>query len=347
MDTALVRKWLTNLGHPERLADPEMRALLRAHGHPATGSPIDVGRAAMRLLEDAVDALASGPGAPAGGPLPHRVLTTCFVERTKNRAAAARLGMSERQLSRERSRAVELVAAQLRAPLRRPAAAPPALPRPLLARPGLEAELEEAVRSRGFVRVGGAPGCGKTVLVAAHAERRARVFWHDGGAGLAAVLFELGEHLAPEDPALATYLRGSLPRPDLGLAARIALAGLAGRDRLLVFDDPAPAVRPFVSAIVVRVPDARVVEIGRGHADVDVPAFTLAETAALVDMHGAGAGRQVAAVLHSWTGGNPGLVAGAAHRLATRPPRTNEVLGGRALLLTNLRGLTRAARRAA
>ena len=46
----------------------------------------------------------------------YRVLVTCFVRGMKMSRAAARLGISERQLSRERSRAIQLLRSELRSP---------------------------------------------------------------------------------------------------------------------------------------------------------------------------------------------------------------------------------------
>ncbi|MDQ3951680.1 MAG: hypothetical protein M3279_01770, partial [Actinomycetota bacterium] len=142
VDETATRRWLAHLARPERLADAQMRALLRAHGRDASGSPAEVGGAAVRLIEDAVEALRPPPGTSPAQALPHRVLATCFLGGAKNRQAAGALGVSERQLSRERSRAISLLAAQLVPPSGAgSSAAPPALPDPLLPRAGLSDEL--------------------------------------------------------------------------------------------------------------------------------------------------------------------------------------------------------------
>ena len=355
VDVARVRRWLTDLPRPERLADPHMRALLRAHGLPADGPPLEAGRAAARLLRDAVDALA-----PTG--LPHRVLETCFVAGVKSRGAAARLGLSERQLSRERTRAIRLLAAQLTpVDARVPCGAPPRLPDPFLARPRLADALATALRVHRRVRVTGEPGCGKTTLVAAHAAASpASAFWYRpgprGADGLPAFLFDLGEHLAPDEPSLASYVRGALPRLDVGLATRVALAGLARRDRMLVLDDAAAsgdAVASFLAEALARLPQLTVVEIGGAvpcHACLAVPPFDTGEARAFLDLAGVVVDDAVVAWLHAWTGGNARLVSAATGWLAGRAGGRvplEDALRRRSLAMTAVRGMTGAARGAA
>lgn len=353
VDLARARWWLTNLARPERLADPHMRALLRAHGRTAEGSPLEVGRAGARLLADAVAGLATTG-------LPHRVLETCFVEGLKSRAAAARLGLSERQLSRERSRAISLLVEHLApAPGRVPCGDPPPLPEPFLARPHVARRLADELRARRRVRVTGVPGSGKTALVAAHAaESSARVFWYRPGprghAELPALLFDLGEHLARDDPSLAAYVRGTLPALDVALATRIALAGLARRERLLVFDDSggiASDVDSFLCEAVERLPSLSVVEIGTATGDrpcVAVPPLDPEEARAYLGLAGLPGDEELVAHLHAWTGGNARLVAAAASWLA-RPEdarRLEDALRSRSAVVVTMRGMTGAARRA-
>lgn len=360
VDETLARRWLSNLTRPERLADPEMRALLRAHGRDAGASPIEAGRAAASLLEDAIEALRPPPGARASQRLPHRVLTTCFLEGTKSRQAAGLLGLSERQLSRERSRAISLLSAQLVPPqAAAPAAAPPALPDPMLARPCLSEDLADALRAHRRVCVAGPAGAGKTVLVAALAAATPRTFWHRVAPGsrrvMPSLVFDLGEHLAPEDPALSRYVRTSLPDLDAGLATRLALAALAGAPRLLVLDGwgdgPVdPLVDAFLDEVAARLPLAAIVTIAReprGGPIVHVPPFDLAEVRALVALHGARADERLTAELHSWTEGQGRAVGAAAAWLGRRHDAcaVREALRGQPSLSTNLRGLAGAARR--
>jgi hypothetical protein len=359
VDEARVRRWLVNLARPELLADAEMTALLHAHGRGASGSPVEVGRAGVLLLSDAVDSLAPPEGSPAAAALPYRVLRTCFVEGVKNSVAAERLGLSERQLSRERARAVALLATHL-APPASPGGGglPPPLPAPFLPRPGLAAALQDATRCSRRVHVTGPDGSGKTTLVAAHARSvGAGVFWCRAGLrsddGLPALLFELGEHLVPHDASLASYVRGALPDVDVGLATRIAIAALAGRERLLVLDGwgegPAGRVDAFLDEAAARLP-LTVVTIARrpshGRVSVHVPGFSATEVGDLLALHGVTADPTVVAALQKWSAGNPRLVAAAAGWLATGAGAPlKRALRRRSLLLTNLRGLARASRR--
>ena len=348
VDVTRARWWLTNLSRPERLSDPHLAALLRAHGRSAGGSPLEAGRAGARLLLDAIEGL-------AGAGLPYRVLRTCFVDGVKSRQAATRLGLSERQLSRERSRAIALLVAQL-APrdARVPCGAPPPLPEPFLHRPYLARALAAALHTERRVLVSGPPGSGKTVLVAAYAASAGvRTFWYRGSAGLPALLFDLGEHLEHDDPSLAAYVRGALPDIDEGLATRIALAGLARRDRLLVLDDVTAlgvAIESFLAEALVRLPRTSIVEIGTASAArpcVWVPPFDLDETRALLGLAGAHPGDDVLEGLHAWTAGNARLVALASSWLCDAPGARaplEDALRRRSAAVTALRGMTGAAR---
>lgn len=105
MDEARLRRWLVRLRRPDQLADEAMSHLLRAFGrHPDTASPTAVGQAGAALLMEAIARLKRDEGAPWDRQLPFVILTKCFVERSKAWQAAGDLGMSERQLSRERDR---------------------------------------------------------------------------------------------------------------------------------------------------------------------------------------------------------------------------------------------------
>lgn len=358
VDEARVRGWLANLTRPELLADVHMRALLRAHGRAAPASPLEAGRAATQLISDAVQSLSPASGPP---PLTYRVLRTCFLEGVKNRQAAARLGLSERQLSRERSRAIRLLAAQLGAVAGTAGEGPPRVPVPFLARPRLDHSLTDALSSTRRVSVEGPPGCGKTSLVAAHAgSSPATVFWHrvapGAAARLPAILFELGEHVACDDPALAAYVRAALPALDIALATRIALAALGVKPRLLVIDGAGRvdrALDAFLDELVARLPSAQVVVVGgaaRGAARVLVPPFSPPETRDLLALAGVAPDVRTAAAVHTWTGGNVRLVAGAARWLVASPnarAALDDALGRGGSLLPNLRALTRAVTRRA
>lgn len=328
-DVAATRRWLADLGRPERLATPEMRVLLRAHGRPAPAPALEAGRAAAQLLEDAIETLDPGDGSSRAERLPYRVLRTCFVDGTKNARAATLLGLSERQLSRERTRAVELLAAALAPPHAAGSASPPPLPSPFLARPGVAADLLDALRAHRRVHVCGPCGSGKTVVVAALAVAwRGRTFWHRATrrTGIASLLFELGDHLAPDDPSLAEYVRRSLPRPASDLGTTIALAALGGRERMLVLDgyDGDPEVDAFLDDAVARLPQTAVVTIGRTRrrgAGVTVPPLDRDELAALLALNGLEPRPDVVEELHRWTRGNARIAALVAGWMARATPR--------------------------
>src|SRR5688500_2626180 len=110
----MVRRWLRLLSDPNRLNSPEVRSLLAAHGRlPSSNTSQDIGRAAARFLKETIGHLKPPPGAPERDALPYRVLVTCFVDGTKLSKAAMQLELSERQLSRERSRAISLLVERL------------------------------------------------------------------------------------------------------------------------------------------------------------------------------------------------------------------------------------------
>ncbi|MFN2587581.1 MAG: hypothetical protein ABR613_05650 [Actinomycetota bacterium] len=342
LDDEAVRRWLTNLRRPDRLDDALLGQLLYAHGRDALTPGARRGRAAAALLRDKIESLRPRDGAPPAEALPYRVLKTCFVDGAKSYQAAARLGLSERQMSRERSRAIALLTAELRDVPRHAPAAPA---RPLVARPRLVARLEAAVAEGPRVHVAGAPGNGKTSLVAAWAAAtQDGFFWHtnpphlDGG--LVCLLYELGDHLAPIDPTLASYLRAALPAPDAGLAARIALAALQRGPRLLVLDgfDAARAgdgVVAFLDAVAARLPSTKIVTVGRGPAPpaipcLIVPAFTVAEVAAVLALRGVRDEGVLAPRVHAWTGGNARVGDAAAAWLASATPHSTRALLGAA-----------------
>ena len=109
-----VRHWLANFHIPEALADDAMRTLLRAHGRPCTASVIQVANEASALILDRITSLVPPRGAPSYTWRPYAVLVSYARGDTVARAAI-RLGMSERQVSRERARAVALLRGELQA----------------------------------------------------------------------------------------------------------------------------------------------------------------------------------------------------------------------------------------
>lgn len=360
-----LRRWLGNLRRPDRLDDPALRALLAGHGRGSAGGGLRAGRAAADLLRDKIESLRPPDDAPTSEALPYRVLRTCFVDGAKSYQAAARLGLSERQLSRERSRAISLLAAELFVPH---AATGDGADRRWLARPALAAALA-GLRSRGpRVHVTGASGAGKSVLVAEHLAAAPAAFRHaparHAARGLPALLFELGEHLAPEDPSLASYFRAALAAPRYDLATDIALAALSRAPRLLVVDGidhepPGGGIESFLSEAAVRLPSPSIVTVGRGAAPrgvpaLEVPPLEVAEVSALLELRGADGDAHVARRLREWTRGNAALVDAAATWLAAGPdgaPGARDALVRAAadldVVVPNLAGLMWAARRTA
>ncbi|HEV2756834.1 MAG TPA: hypothetical protein VG318_13790 [Actinomycetota bacterium] len=105
-----VRWWLTNLQKGRSLFDPELIACVRAHGHAVAGrTRAEVAAAAEQFLRSRIEALRAPKGASTHDQMPHAVLTLCFLEGWKASHAAKRLGLSERQMSRERSRAIAML----------------------------------------------------------------------------------------------------------------------------------------------------------------------------------------------------------------------------------------------
>ncbi|MDQ3957955.1 MAG: hypothetical protein M3273_06485 [Actinomycetota bacterium] len=278
------------------------------------------------MLTERIEALR---GPDRGGGITYLVLRTCFVDGAKSFQAAARLGLSERQVSRERSRGISLLLSELAPPASATARTPPLPPvEHVVPRPALLQKLARAVERARHVRVVGGPGVGKTSLVAyfaAYARARESVFWYTVrphvNADLTALLFDLGEHLAATGATeLGEYVGRSLPSPDPALGTRLALKALDGASRLLVFDDfhaaeSSHGLRAFVLEATARLPDLRVVTIERslhgsaGEAVVEVGRFTRDETGAFLGHAGARCDDGFAGSIHSVTGGDPRLLA--------------------------------------
>jgi ATP/maltotriose-dependent transcriptional regulator MalT len=342
-----VRRWLSLLRQPDRLSGPDVAALLRARGRlPAAGSPIAVGHAARDMLVQAIDRLRPADDGPKQQALPYLVLKTCFVDGAKHTSAADRLGMSPRQLTRERARAIRLLSAELTA-----SAAPPAEtgtyraePIPAIAsflpRPGVTRELGELLATHHLVHVHGPKGAGKTSLVAelaADTARRTPVFWYRFRTGVnttfGAFSFELAEYLRSQQrPALAEYIAEALPAPDAGIVSRLAMRDLTETSQLVVLDDchvveDGSAIFGFTEEAVVRLPELRVVTVGR-HRDAHLrvgtayalPAMTRLETQTLLAQLGVRTGPTMAESVHAWTEGLPHLVTLAASWLKAEAP---------------------------
>jgi ATP/maltotriose-dependent transcriptional regulator MalT len=348
---AAVRRWLSSLGQPAPLPDPELIALLTAHGRlPAPPAALAVGEALRDLIVQAIDRLRPAAGVPRAQQLPHIVLTMCFVEGVKWVSAADRLGISPRQLTRERTRALLLLRDELNAMTAAASASAgagvavrmeqiPAIagyrPRPQVTR-----ALGELLATQHLVHVHGPRGIGKTSLVAefaAEKARRAPVLWIRFRAGvntsLGAVLFELAEYLSSRGrPTLATKLAEADLDPDVGIASRLAIKDLAASPQLLVFDDyhladADPAVAGFLAEAVSRLPELRVITVGR-HASgttgvgsgMALPALTRIEAQDLLANLDVQLGPVMAGSIHAWTAGIPQLIRLAASWLKSATP---------------------------
>jgi ATP/maltotriose-dependent transcriptional regulator MalT len=344
VDEEKVRRWLGLLRHPNRLDSPEIRALLGAHGRlPGTANPLDVGRAAARFLTDTIDRLAAPPDAPAGEKLPHAVLRTCFVEGAKLHQAASKLGLSERQLTRERGRAISMLTAQLSlGPVPAPFV-PEEIPTidDFVPRPELLELIQDTLDAGRAARIHGPPGIGKTSLVAELAVRAGRhsaVWWYRFRRGvndtLRAVIFELSHWLSSQGLGdLAEYVTPNLAELDTTVAARIALRALGETTALVVLDDYHTVeddlpLAGFFDEALVRTPTLRLVTLSRhrpGAAHVreaiEIPPFRLDQTERLLSQVGMRRPRETMARIHSWTGGNPHLVKLSASWLKTATPQ--------------------------
>lgn len=289
-----LRDALSHLHNPRRLDTPANRRLLEAYGRmPSPVTSLAVGHAVGDLLVEKIEALRPPLDAKPVAWMPYRVLTACFVEGRKSYQAAHDLGLSERQMSRERGKAIsslrqELAAVPFRVqvPLERiPDAAG------FVDRPEVMARLVSALASHRRVSVTGPAHVGKTSLVAAFVRQADfdSVFWLTFRIGinvsLPGLLWDLGNFLSRErNSTLADYLVESLPRPDMGIATRLALQVLDdSARRLLVLDNYQPVelaveISAFIDEVVARVEGIRVITIGTAAAYAPVvevpPLFT-------------------------------------------------------------------------
>ena len=107
---AQIRTWLDRLAKGRIVYDPELVAVMRAHGYTAEGKTrAEVAADAAQFLRDKIETLRAPRGASTRQQMPHAVLTLCFVVGWKGEHAAKRLHTSERQMSRERTRAIGLL----------------------------------------------------------------------------------------------------------------------------------------------------------------------------------------------------------------------------------------------
>jgi energy-coupling factor transporter ATP-binding protein EcfA2 len=358
-----LRILLSHLSAPYRLDTPLTRMLLRAHGRfPGAATPAAVGDAAATLIQDKIAALKPPADSTWAQRLPHDVLDYCFIRGQKSWQAAQELGISERQLSRERTRALQLLAAEL-APRAPQTSSPERIP-PTdghVERDALVRSIAEAVTSHRLVAVMGERGVGKTSVVAALARlvRSELVWWLRIRPGLndslESLLFEIGRTLTHEGHrALRDYLLAAMPRPDIATASRLALEGLAFSPRLIVLDDfhthsNSDVIAPFLSEASERLGELTVVTIGSaipGSAVIEVPQLSPGETGRLVERRGISGAAIIAGPLHHVCGGHTGTIAAAAAWWARPSEDMKELeqqVASRGPLL-NLRGLLEFAR---
>lgn len=324
-----IRALLSNLDRPHRLDTPEIRTLLRACGRsPSKTTPTAVGAAAASLTRDKIAALEAPSGSTWAQRIPHAVLETCFLRGLKNYQAAQELGVSERQLSRERTRALQLLAEEL-APPAPVSVSPDRVPSTdgHFERGALVRRLAELAAKERLVAVVGRRrhrqdvGCSG---VSAPGPQRPRLVAADPPGlndSLETLLLELGRTLSGDGfPALRDYLVDALPRRNLGTATRLALDGLARSPRLMVIDDfdrvldPAP-IEHFLQEGVERVEQLTVVTIGKGLIGgtvVEIPPLSLGEAAELVKIRTVTSHTEAVRALHGVVGGHTGIMAAAA-----------------------------------
>ncbi|MDQ1712817.1 MAG: hypothetical protein QOE45_2267 [Frankiaceae bacterium] len=350
-----VRRWLRDLREPHRLADPVMVGMLTSMDRlPGGSSPLAAGRAAAEVLTEAIERLRPAPGASRKAQLLSNVLRTCFVDGATLESAADRLGLSVRQLTRERARAIELVHAELLAGVRDTTPDPGYHFEPVptiggaLPRPALAAALRDARTARGIVHVHGPAGVGKTTLVAELAEEvaeRVPVLWYRTRPGvndsLRAVLFELAQHLrAHGRPRLAEVTSATLPTVDVPILSRLAIEELTAIETLVVCDDYHLAeqdrsIGGFLEEAATRLPGLDVVTVGRHEQPRPRSATALRvtglgprESRQLLATLLPSATAELSATVHAWTQGIPQLTQMAASWLETAS--ADEVAGGMA-----------------
>lgn len=341
-----LRRWLGLLRQPDKLASQELQELLRAHGLlPEHPSPLAIGQAGAQLLINAIERLRPKEDATREEALPHEVLNRCFIEGSKLFQAAAVLGLSERQLSRERSRAIKLLKAELES-IPREIPGRDCLPDPIpairgfLERPAETRKLERALAVPGLTVVHGPPGIGKTSLVAEVVSKNAEsmpVLWYRFRPGvntsLPAILFEIGDHLRSTGiPDLSDYLRNTLPSVDTSIATRLAIRILGNGPRVIAFDDyqlveEEPDVKGLIEEMVHRIPDLRVVAVSQHRylgmvegTAIEVGPLTRLQAGKLLEKLAVTCDGKMVRALHAWTDGNPNMLKLAASWLRSATP---------------------------
>jgi hypothetical protein len=339
---AEVRGWLRSLRQPDRLAETSLVPLLREQGRiDAHASGVELGEAAAAALIAAIERLRPAPGSSREAQLPYLVLQNSFLAGMKSEQSASRLRISTRQLSRYRTRAIQLLGAEL---ARAPAATPATYrfpPVPAISdfqpRPALTRGLLRALAEQHYVHVHGHSGIGKTALVAdlvVNGGVGRPVLWHRFRTGLndslGGLIFELAEHLRTRGrPNTAVSLAASIPNADLNLLIRLLVRELDGVPSLVVLDDyhvveADGSIGAFLDDAVTRLPDFHVITIGR-HSDPpagarvtqEIRPMTRLETQSLLEQLGVKVTPELASSIQRWTAGLPQLIRLAASWLRT------------------------------
>lgn len=318
-----------------------MRALLEAHGRlPRNQTSQELGRAAAKFLVDMIEGLRAPPEAPPRQSLAHRVLTLSFIQGMKLAKAAMALEISERQLTRERTRAVSLLTERLLAGTAGPSYFPEPIPvlDGFVARPRLTIALQRILEQERAAHVYGPPGIGKTSLVADLAAREGQpyLWWYRlrGGVNdsLEAIILELAQWLGGHGlHELDEYAGRDPSAVDPPVAARIAIRSLAGTSALIVLDgfdvvEGDLRVAGFFEELRARATMVRMVTISRRRPDRATPAmFEVAplevpEAADLLARCGVRLPLDVVSKVHLRTQGNPQLLRLAAPWLESLDP---------------------------
>lgn len=343
-----LRRWLSLMGRPDELADPEMTSLLESQDRlPDPPTVVSVGRAAVELLSGAIERLRPSDGAGRAEQMPYLALKMCYVDGAKSWQAANELGVSERQLTRERARGLRMVKAELEAGPAKPRAretgrqrtAPVPAILGFMPRPATSRAIRMALDEHHLVHVHGAPGVGKSALVADlvnDVAEGASVLWYRFRQGvndsLVALLFDIGEDLRDEDDGLAAYMASALPSPDPSLASRLALKCLGAGSQLIVLDDyhlveDEREVGGLLEDAVTRLGELKIILISRYRdagreigASYEVTPLTPEETQSFLSLLGIEVDEEMAEKIHTWTSGICNLVKLAASWLKTATP---------------------------
>jgi len=340
-----VRRWLDLLHQPDLLAQTNILDVLHGLGRLTPDKiGLDASRDAVSLLIDSIERLRPVRTAKREETLPYQVLHTCFVSGVKHAKAAEQLGMSSRSLTRWRVRAIKLLASELLQPMMPAAGAYRPSPIPAILdfqpRPAVATRLRQGLATDHYVHVHGPKGIGKTCLVAELAvelQAATPVLWYRFRTGLSdsagTLLFEIAEYMRSRgrNQAAAAFAR-SAPVIDVGPASRLVLRDLSEAPLLLVLDDyhlgeSDPAISGFLDDAVPRLPDLRVITIGRhsnppGGVGVScaIPPMSRVETERLLVLAGVRGDPVMIDSIRRWTAGIPQLIKLAGTWLSTANP---------------------------